>query len=300
MNTEDISPRYLDFDLWSNIEALTALYEGQLAAVAAIGPALPAIAAAVDDAAPRLRRGGRLVYVGAGTSGRIGVQDGAELTPTFNWPRDRLVFAMAGGEAALLRAVEGAEDSRENGAARMEEIAVGANDVVLGLTASGETPYTVSAIETARRRGAMTVGIANNPGAPLLLASAHPILIQTGEEIIAGSTRLKAGTAQKIALNLFSTLTMVRLGKVYRGLMVHMLPVNEKLRRRSVRIVSAISGCDESAAAFALAKSEGDVKGAALIVKGMEPDAVQALLDKHEGNLRAALAEWSAGAAAAP
>jgi N-acetylmuramic acid 6-phosphate etherase len=291
MNTEDISPRYLDFDLWTNIEALTALYEGQLAAVAAIGPALPAIAAAVDDAAPRLRRGGRLVYVGAGTSGRIGVQDGAELTPTFNWPSDRLVFAMAGGEAALLRAVEGAEDSRENGEARMEEIGVGANDVVLGLTASGETPYTVSAIETARRRGAMTVGIANNPGAPLLLASAHPILIQTGEEIIAGSTRLKAGTAQKVALNLFSTLTMVRLGKVYRGLMVHMLPVNEKLRRRSVRIVSAITGRDQDAAAAALAKSDGDVKVAALIIEGLEPGAARALLEKHAGNLRAAIAD---------
>jgi len=291
MSTEDISPRYLDFDLWDNNEALKALYEGQLAAVAAVGPALTAIAAAVDDAVPRLRKGGRLVYAGAGTSGRIGVQDGAELSPTFNWPRDKVVFVIAGGEAALLRAIEGAEDSRETAAEKMNEIGAGANDVVIGVAASGRTPFTVSAIETARGCGALTIGIANNPDSELLRASEHPVLVDTGAEIIAGSTRLKAGTAQKIALNLFSTLVMVRLGKVYRGLMVHMLPTNEKLRRRSVQIVRSVTGCSEEIAAESVVKANGDVKTAALVACGMDTDAAQAALVKHDGNLRLAMTE---------
>lgn len=291
MTTEDLSPRYLDLDLWEPLEALKALYEGQLAAVAAVGPALPAIAAAVEAAASRLRNGGRLVYVGAGTSGRIGVQDGAELPPTFNWPRERLVFAMAGGDGALLQAVEGAEDSEAAGAARMEEIGVGAHDVVIGLAASGGTPFTVSAIRTARAAGALTVGVANNPGSRLLQASEHPVLVETGEEPVAGSTRLKAGTAQKVVLNLFSTLLMVRLGKVYRGRMVNMRPTNDKLRRRAVQMVVTITGCAEGVAADAVANSGGDVKLAVLLACGLPADAAQALLTKHGGSLRFAMAE---------
>lgn len=291
MTTEDISPRYLDFDLWNNIEALKALYEGQLAAVAAVGPVLPAIAAAVDDAVPRLGRGGRLVYVGAGTSGRIGAQDGAELAPTFNWPHAQLVIAMAGGERAFVRAIEGAEDSPAAGAARMEEIAVGPDDVVLALSASGNTPFTVGAVRAAKARGAMTVGIANNPGSELLELSDHPILVETGEEPVAGSTRLKAGTAQKVVLNLFSTLAMMRLGKVYRGLMVHMRPTNDKLRRRSIQMVVTITGCDEDVATAAVVESEGDLKVATLIACGLKGSAAHALLQKHEGNLRLAMSE---------
>lgn len=291
MTTEDISPRYFDLDLWDNIEVLEALYEGQLAAIAAVGPALAAIAAAVDDAAPRLRRGGRLVYVGAGTSGRIGAQDGAELTPTFGWPRERVVLAMAGGEGALLRSVEGAEDSREAGSARMAEIGVGGDDVAIGLAASGTTPFTVAALESARARGALTIGIANNAGAPLLQACAHPILLDTGAEPIAGSTRLKAGTAQKVALNLFSTLAMVRLGRVYRGLMVHMTPTNAKLRQRAARMVATITGCTEDAAAAAMAEADGDVKLAVLLALGAGAADARALLAKHDGNLRAAIAD---------
>src|SRR5262249_47883591 len=159
--------------------------------------------------------GGRLIYAGAGTSARIGVQDGAELFPTFNWPHEQVAFAIAGGEGALLRAVENAEDSAEGGAARMAELGVGPDDVVIGIAASGNTPYTVAAVKAAKARGALTVGIANNAGTQLLSASDHPILLDTGPEIIAGSTRLKAGTSQKAALNLFSTLLMVRLGRVY-------------------------------------------------------------------------------------
>jgi N-acetylmuramic acid 6-phosphate etherase len=291
MTTEGISPRYLDLDSWASVEVLKALYEGQLAAVAAIGPVLPALAAAVENAVPRLRRGGRLIYAGAGTSGRIGAQDGAELTPTFDWPPEQIALVIAGGEGALLRSMENAEDSAAAGAARMEEIDVGADDVVLGLAASGATPFTLAAVKTARQRGALTVGVANNPGSDLLHVCDHPILLETGEEPIAGSTRLKAGTAQKVALNLFSTLAMVRLGRVYRGLMVDMRATNEKLRRRSIQMVAAIADCEEDVAAAALTQALGDVRLAALIAGGVEGGAARALLDKHEGNLRAAMAE---------
>jgi N-acetylmuramic acid 6-phosphate etherase len=291
MTTEDVSPRYIDLDLLDTIEALKAFHEDQLAAVAAVGPALPAIAAAIDDAAPRLRRGGRLVYAGAGTSARIGVQDGVELFPTFNWPRDRVAFAIAGGERALLQAIENAEDSSADGAARIAEIGVGLNDVVLGIAASGATPFTVGVIKAAKERGAMTVGIANNPDSQLLAASDHPILIETGAEPIAGSTRLKAGTAQKVVLNLFSTMVMVRLGNVYRGLMVNMRPTNDKLRRRVRQMVVSLTGCGADVASVALANSEGDVKLAVLLARGIEKGAAKALLEKHEGNLRLAMAE---------
>lgn len=291
MTTEDISPRYLDLDLWDPVEQLKALYEGQLAAVAALGPVLPAIAAAAEAAVPRLRRGGRLIYVGAGTSARIGVQDGAELFPTFNWPRDQVAFVIAGGNGALLSAVENAEDSASDGAVRIDELGVGPDDVVIGIAASGNTPFTVSAIMTARARRALTVGIANNPGSQLLSVSDHAVLLETGEEPVAGSTRLKAGTAQKVALNLFSTLAMVRLGKVYRGMMVHMRPTNEKLRNRSEQMVVAITGCVPRIAADALTKSKGDVKLAVLIACGLEISVATLLLEKHGGNLRHAMAE---------
>lgn len=292
MATESVSPRYLDLDAWPADEALKALYEGQLVAVAAVGPALPAIAACAEAAAERLQRGsGRLVYVGAGTSGRIGVQDAAELPPTFNWPESRLAFAIAGGEQAILRAVENAEDSRSEGAQRMVDAQVGPDDIVIGVAASGTTPFTIAALETARARGALTVGVANNRNAPLLAACDHPILVETGEEVVAGSTRMKAGTAQKIVLNLLSTLVMIRLGRVYRGMMVDMRATNAKLRRRSEHMVARIAGCDEATAAEALRAADGDLKLAAILAFGIpRPDAAAALA-RHRGNLRQALGD---------
>jgi N-acetylmuramic acid 6-phosphate etherase len=291
MTTEDINPRFRDLDLWPTLDALKALQEEQAAAIAALGPALPALAKAVDESAQRLRRGGRLVYAGAGTSARIGVQDGAELLPTFNWPAGQVAFAIAGGEGALLRAVENAEDSAEAGVVRIRELGVGPDDVVIGIAASGATPYTIAAVKAAKAAGALTIGIANNPGAALLAVCDDPILIETGAEAPAGSTRMKAGTAQKVVLNLFSTMVMVRLGKVYDGLMVHMLPTNEKLRRRSAGMVVTLTGCSREAAAGAIAASGGDVKLAVLIAKGVEAGAGRALLEKHAGNLRGALSD---------
>ncbi|MCP8936968.1 N-acetylmuramic acid 6-phosphate etherase [Alsobacter sp. SYSU M60028] len=291
MATEDISARYVELDGWPTLDAVEAMYEAQLSAVAAVRPALAAIARAADDAAAGLRAGGRLVYAGAGTSGRVAVQDGAELPPTFDWPHDQLVFAMAGGNSALIRSAEGAEDDAQDAIRKVDEIGVGPNDVVIGLAASGTTPYTVAFVRRATERGAVSIGVANNAGSPLLAAGRHAVLIETGVEVVAGSTRMKAGTAQKIVLNLLSTAIMIRLGRVYRGMMVHMQATNAKLHRRAAIMVALLTGCPETEADKALRLCGFDVKLASLIVSGLTPDEAGALLDRHDGSLRAALAD---------
>ncbi|MGQ0662160.1 MAG: N-acetylmuramic acid 6-phosphate etherase [Pseudomonadota bacterium] len=293
MATEDISARFVDLDAWPTLAAVEAMYEGQLAAVAAVRPALSAIARAAEDAAAALHRQGRLVYVGAGTSGRVAVQDGVELPPTFDWPPERLVFAIAGGPSALMVSAEGAEDDAEAAIQRMEDAGVGAGDAVIGVAASGSTPFTVASLRRAAARGAVTIGVANNAGSPLLAAAKHPILIETGVEAIAGSTRMKAGTAQKVVLNLLSTAIMIRLGRVYRGMMVHMHATNAKLRRRAATIVASIAGCDTAAAAGALERAGGDIKLASILVHGVERHVAEAILDRHHGSLRSALAEMA-------
>ena len=286
--TEGADPRYVDLELWPAETALTALWEGQLAAVAALRPALPALARAVEAAASRLRCGGRIAYAGAGTSGRIGVQDGAELGPTFDWPPERVLFLMAGGEAALIRAAEGAEDRSDSAELDVQSAGLGPGDVLLGVAASGATPYTITCVRAARAAGALTIAIANSPGAALLEAAEHAILIETGPEVLAGSTRLKAGTAQKAALNLFSTAVMAQLGRVYRGQMVDMLARNDKLRRRAVRMLRGLAGCSTEQAAAALAQTQGRVKPAILVLHGLSATEAAALLERTKGDLRAA------------
>jgi len=294
MATEDVDPRFTDLDAWPIASAIEAMWDGQMSAVAAIREALPVVTAATVSAAERLKRGGRLVYVGAGTSGRVAVQDGAELAPTFDWPQDRLVFALAGGDGALITSVEGAEDDAADGITQMDDAEVGAADVVIGVAASGTTPFTVAAILRAGERGALTVGIANNPGTPLLAAARYGIPILTGSELIAGSTRMKAGTAQKVVLNLISTGIMLRLGRVYRGMMVNMHVANAKLKRRAEDMLMRITGCDESTAATVLHGADGDIKLATLVVLGYGPDQAAALLKRNDGNLRQALADEGA------
>ena len=289
MPTEQMSPRYVELDSWSAAEMIAAMYEGQLAAAAAVRGAIGAIAAAVEDAVPALERGGRIVYVGAGTSGRIGVQDGSELSPTYNWPADRVVFAIAGGLGALVKSAEQAEDDEATGAQAMADAKIAANDVVIGVAASGTTPFTVGALRAANRSGAVTIAVASNPGAPLFDVARHRILADTGSEVIAGSTRMKAGTAQKIVLNLISTAVMVRMGRVYRGLMVDMRARNAKLRRRAAAIVSEIVRCPESDAARHLEQADGDVKTAILIGFGLSRSDAAQLLQRHGGNLRSAI-----------
>lgn len=289
MSTEEVDPRYAALDSWGTPKVLSAMYEGQLAAAAAVQPALTVIARAVDGAAAVLKRGGRIVYVGAGTSGRVGVQDGTELVPTFQWPEERLLFLMAGGMAALTRSAEGAEDSDADGARAITEANIGPGDVVIGIAASGTTPYTVGALRAAQAAGAVTIGVANNPDTPLLKTVRHAVLLRTGSEAIAGSTRMKAATAQKIALNLFSTALMVKLGRVYRGLMVHMRATNLKLRRRAAGIVSRITGCTPDNAARFVEEADGDVKVAILLALGASRAEAATLLERHDGHLRAAI-----------
>jgi N-acetylmuramic acid 6-phosphate etherase len=298
MSTEHISRRFVDLDSWSTDYMIEAMYDGQLVACAAVKPALPAINAAVDDAAAALKRGGRLVYVGAGTSGRIAIQDGAELRPTYDWPSDRIVFVMAGGMQAVLESVEGAEDNEAKGAEAIAEAGVSEHDVVIAVAASGTTPFTIEALRCARASGALCIAVANNRDAPLFEPAHHRILIETGREVLAGSTRMQAGTAQKIVLNLFSTAVMVKLGRVYQGLMVSMRASNAKLLRRAEVIVSQIVGCDENDAAKFVERAEGDVKIAILLGLGwQQAEAVAALL-KHEGNLRSVIDESPASAGA--
>jgi N-acetylmuramic acid 6-phosphate etherase len=288
--TESADQRFAELDAWPPEIVLDMLWESQLAAIAAVRPALGPLAAACRAAALRLTEGGRIVYTGAGTSGRIAVQDGAELGPTFGWPAERVLLLPAGGAEALVRAVENAEDSSEAAADAVALHAIGARDVVLGIAASGTTPYTVTLLALARRAGALTIGIANNPGTPLLEAAEFPVLVETGAEAIAGSTRLKAGTAQKVAINLFSSVVMILLNHVYRGRMVDLEITNAKLRRRAVRTVAELAGASEEDATELLARAQGSIKRALLLAGGLTPEAADILLARHGGNLRAALA----------
>jgi N-acetylmuramic acid 6-phosphate etherase len=289
MTTERASPRYSGIDLWEPADILESLIEGQFSAVAAVRAALPEIEAAAVAMRERLRERGRLVYAGAGTSGRMGVQDGAELIPTFGWPDDRLLLLIAGGKDALLQSVEGAEDEAHHAVQLFTQHEINADDVLIAVAASGTTPFTVTCLREARRSGALTIGIANNRDTPILHESHHAILLNTGSEPIAGSTRLKAGTAQKIALNLLSSLLMILLGRVYQGLMVDVRALNEKLVRRSEDMLMQLTGRSRDDARAALERAQGSVKVAVLLLHGCDPDTATDLLDRSSGQLGKAL-----------
>lgn len=294
MSTEHASSRYDDLDLWPTGDAVLAMLEAQMAAAAAVHAQATEIALAADATAVRLREGsGRLIYVGAGTSGRIAVQDGVELGPTYDWPEDRLVYALAGGMAALLSSAEGAEDDAAEGEDVIRRAAPASSDIVIGVAASGRTPYTVAAIRAGAAAGALTLGIANNPDTPLLATAAHPILLDTGAEIVAGSTRMKAGTAQKIALNTFSTAVMLRLGRVHAGHMIGMRVSNDKLRDRAAAMVGTLAKVDEDVARDALAKAGGDIRLATLVARGATTDEATVILHGVSGDLREALRKLS-------
>ena len=297
-STEDCDPRFADIDGWPTLGAVEAMLEGQIAALEAIRSATQPLAQAAAAAAARLSSGGgRLVYAGAGTSGRVAVQDGVELGPTFGWPATRLAYLIAGGMAALAESVEGAEDDQAAARAAVAAHAIGPGDVVIGVAASGRTPFTLAVLEAARTSGALTIAIANNPQTPLLSAAEHGLLAATGSEIIAGSTRMKAGTAQKAMLNMLSTAIMLRLGRVYRGLMVDMQISNDKLLARAQAMVARLGDCSPEAAAEALERTNRSIKAAVLVAKGARPDQALALLQTHHGLLRPALESLKGGAA---
>ncbi|MBV1825260.1 N-acetylmuramic acid 6-phosphate etherase [Komagataeibacter oboediens] len=292
--TEGQDPRYADVDIWPVASVLDALVESQMGAIAAVRAATPALECAVNSALPRLLAGGRLFYVGAGTSGRIGMQDGVELLPTFGWAPERLVLLLAGGRNAVHQAAEGAEDREDVARSDIMAHDPGPDDVVLGIAASGSTPYTCAAVGAARAVGSLTIGIACNRHGRLLDVAEQGIAVVTGPEVISGSTRLKAGTAQKAALNLISTTLMIRMGHAYRGQMVDMRVVNAKLRQRACRMVRNLSGCTERQAFDALEATGFNVKRAVMIRSGIPMDQVEALLVAHDGNLRSILGQASA------
>jgi N-acetylmuramic acid 6-phosphate etherase len=288
MQTERTSPRYSTIDRWSPDDILDSMIEGQFAAVAAVHAARPALERAALAVEERLRAGGRLVYAGAGTSGRLAVQDGAELMPTFGWPAERLVLLMAGGREALVRAVEGAEDEGEEAAIAVRHHRLDERDALIAVAASGTTAFTVGCLREAGTRGALTVGIANNPQTPILDEAEHPVWLATGAEPIAGSTRMKAGTAQRVALTILSSLVMIRLGHVYDGMMVGVQASNTKLVRRSETMLAQLTGHGRDKVRDALRQAGGSVKLALLLLEGSALDEAASALDESGGDLRAA------------
>ena len=291
MDTEDRLEPYCDADTWPAEESLAAMLDHQLAAFAAVRNALPALARAAKAAAARLERGGRLVYAGAGASGRLAVQDSVELRPTFGWPRERLHYLIAGGERALVESIEGAEDDAAAAGAAVDGLALAPADVLVAVAASGRTTFTCAVQRRARAAGALTVGLANNPDTPLLAEAEIPVLLATGPEFLAGSTRMAAGTAQKIALNLLSTQTMMALGRIHQGFMVDVVPSNAKLVARARGIVQALTGCGPDEARVLWERAGGNLKLAVLLGDGLGLDEAKARLEAAGGKLRRARAD---------
>jgi N-acetylmuramic acid 6-phosphate etherase len=289
MDTERPSPRYAHIDLWEPADVLDAMIEGQFAAVAAVRAVLPAVEQAALAMEARLKEGGRLIYAGAGTSGRLAVQDGAELMPTFNWPRERLLLFIAGGDQAMVQAVEGAEDEIGQAADLMRRHHVNATDVLVAVAASGTTPFTLACMRAAKQLGALAVGIANNPETPLLAEAEQAIFLQTGAEPIAGSTRMNAGTAQRITLNLLSTLVMIRLGRVYRGLMVDVQAANVKLTKRKEEMLIYLTDRNREDVQKAITTANGSVKLAVLLLQGCALEKAHIILAQAGGRLRTAV-----------
>ena len=286
--TEQHQPELADLDRRDTVALVRLMADDQAAALDALVRAAPQIAAAIDAVVSRLEGGGRLIYVGAGTAGRMGVLDAAECPPTFN--TDRVIGVLAGGFDALLKSSEAVEDDTAAGAADMDRLAVSASDAVVGVSASGRTPYTIGAVQQSRRLGAVTIGVASNPDAELSRHVDHPLELVAGPEVIAGSTRLKAGTAQKVVLNMFSTIAMVRLGKTYGNLMVDVRATNNKLRQRARRIVSQATGADAETAEQAIAAAGGDVKVAiVMLLTGVDAGDAAARVAAHHGRVRGAV-----------
>jgi N-acetylmuramic acid 6-phosphate etherase len=287
MLTEQQNPHTAHVDHLSALEIVQLMNMEDATVAAAVREALPAIAEAVEVITARLRSGGRLIYVGAGTSGRLAVLDAVECVPTFSTDPTLVQGLIAGGTKALTQAVEGAEDDREAGRRDLLALNLTVNDVVVGIAASGRTPYVVAALEAANERGVTTVGLSCNTPAPVLDTAQIKIAALVGPEVITGSTRLKAGTAQKMILNMLSTASMIRLGKVYGNLMVDVKVTNRKLADRARRIVSEVTGVDTDEAARLLARTNNEVKTAIIIaVLDISPDEARERLQQAQGRLR--------------
>lgn len=296
-STEAVDPAFAELDLLATADQVALMAEQGVVAAQAVAAERDSIARAVDGIVGRLRRGGRLVYIGAGTAGRMGVLDASEIPPTYGTDPALVTGLIAGGADALHRAIENAEDDVRAGESAGREL--GPDDVIVGISASGRTPYVVGALRAAGAQGAFTVSVASNRDAEISRLADAPIEVVTGPEVVAGSTRLKAGTAQKLVLNTLSTLAMVQSGKVYGNLMVDVQSTNEKLRARAERTVMHATGCDAAEAARALQSASGSVKLAIAIVEtGADADTARRALDAAGGNLRQALAATRGAGAA--
>ncbi|MFJ8645859.1 N-acetylmuramic acid 6-phosphate etherase [Streptomyces sp. NPDC093546] len=290
LTTEAFRPDLADVDRLPTAEIARLMNAEDQSVPTAVATQLPRIAAAIDATAARMAHGGRLIYAGAGTAGRLGVLDASECPPTFNTAPGQVVGLIAGGRAAMTEAVEGAEDSKDLAAEDLAALELRADDTVVGVSASGRTPYAVGAVEHARTAGALTIGLSCNPGSALAAAADHAIEVVVGPEFVTGSTRLKAGTAQKLVLNMISTITMIRLGKTYGNLMVDVRASNAKLRARSHRIVALATGAPAPAIDAALAATDGEVKPAILtLLADVDAETAVRLLKETDGHLRAAL-----------
>jgi N-acetylmuramic acid 6-phosphate etherase len=287
--TEERNPRTAAIDELSSLEIVRLINDEDAGVAAAVRRELPQIARAVDVAVERLHRGGRLYYFGAGTSGRLGVLDASEMPPTFRVPPELVQGFIAGGHVALRRSVEAAEDDPDAGAQTVAEAGVGEADVVVGIAASGRTPWVLGAVAEAQRRGAATVGLTCDPGSPLARQAQIAIAPAVGPEVIAGSSRMKAGTAQKMVLNMLSTATMIRLGKVYGNWMIDVHPTNAKLRRRAVRILQEATGVEEETAREALDATGYEVKPAlVMLLAGVSAAEARRRLAEADGFVRRA------------
>jgi N-acetylmuramic acid 6-phosphate etherase len=288
--TEQTNPRTTGIDARSTGEILALINEEDARVAPAVHAELGPIAQAVEAIVASLRAGGRLYYFGAGTSGRLGVLDASEMPPTYGVPPDLVQGYIAGGDRALRTAVEGAEDDRDAGARVVREAGVSSHDVVVGIAASGTTPWVLAAMSTAKQRGAITIGLTCAPGSPLARAVDIPIVPVVGPEVISGSSRMKAGTAQKLVLNMLSTASMIRLGKVYGNLMVDVQPTNAKLRQRAVRILQQAAGVDGPTAQRALDQARYEVKPAlVMLLAGVSADEARDRLAAANGLVKDAI-----------
>lgn len=290
LSTETRNPNTMELDRMTPLEIVTVMNREDARVPEAIRPALPNIARCVEWAAQSIESGGRLIYMGAGTSGRLGVLDAAECLPTFGVSPETVVGLIAGGDRAFLKAVEGAEDSRELGEEDLRRLGLTPKDTVVGIAASGRTPYVLGGLHYAGTVGCHTAAISCNPGSPIGKAAQLAIEVVPGPECLTGSTRLKAGTAQKLILNMISTATMVRCGKTYENLMVDVVPSNEKLRVRAENIVMEAASVTREQAQEALRQSHDRVKTAILMLLiGCGPEEAEARLEKTNGHIRQAM-----------
>lgn len=285
--TESQNPKTLNLDQMSALDIVKTMNAEDKKVADAVESVLSDIAAAIDAITERMQRGGRLIYIGAGTSGRLGVLDAVECVPTFNVQPSLVIGIIAGGERAIVRSVEGAEDDADGGRHDLAAVELTELDAVVGIAASGTTPYVLGALEYAQALGALTIGVACNVPSPVVSRAQIGIGVTVGPEVLTGSTRLKSGTAQKMVLNMLSTGAMVRLGKVYGNLMVDVQITNDKLSARARRIVAKVASISEERAASLLHLSGGNAKTAIVMaVKGVEVDEARHLLDLNSGRLR--------------